>query len=120
MSRRSPRPGVKRVYEPPEASDGTRVLVDRLWPRGVSKDTAALDSWLREVAPSEAPRKWFNHCPERFPEFKRRYKKELEANSAFAELRALVSRSKTTLLFGAKDRDLNEAVVLAEVLETGL
>ena len=95
------------------------MLVDRLWPRGVSKQAAALDLWSKDIAPTEMLRKWFSHRPERFQEFKRRYKKELESNPAFEAFRSLVSRSKTTLLFAAKDRDLNEAVVLAEVLETG-
>jgi uncharacterized protein YeaO (DUF488 family) len=109
----------KRIYDAASEHDGQRVLVDRLWPRGVSKQAAALDVWSKDIAPTDTLRKWFDHRPERFQEFKRRYKKELKSNPAFEAFHNLVSRSKTTLLFAAKDRELNEAVVLAEVLETG-
>ena len=106
----------RRVYEPASPRDGLRILVDRLWPRGMSKEAAALDLWAQDVAPSEALRKWFDHRPERFAEFKRRYTDELQSNRALCELKDYVGRSKATLLFGAKDLEFNQAVVLAEVL----
>jgi uncharacterized protein YeaO (DUF488 family) len=107
---------VKRVYEPASEEDGLRILVDRLWPRGVSKSAAALDLWAKDAAPTEALRKWFDHRRERFPEFERRYRQELESNPAFDQLRRFIGRSKATLLFGAKDLECNQAVVLAEAL----
>ena len=105
---------IKRVYEPPSPADGTRILVDRLWPRGMSKAKAALDGWNKDVAPSTALRKWFDHRPERFAEFSRRYRAELKHNPAVAELRAL--KGKVTLIYGARDPAINHAVVLAKVL----
>ena len=116
----SARPDVvaKRVYEPAEPDDGFRVLVDRLWPRGVSHERAALDLWLKEVAPSAELRVWFDHRDDRFAEFTRRYAAELETNPAFAELRSLVAQHpRTTLLYGAKS-PLNEAAVLVDLLST--
>lgn len=107
---------LKRVYLPPDAEDGKRVLVDRLWPRGLSKQEAAIDLWLKEVAPSAPLRKWFGHVPERFPEFRRRYREELAANPAVPGLAAMAAREKVTLLYGAKDETHNQAVVLAEYL----
>jgi uncharacterized protein YeaO (DUF488 family) len=107
----------KRIYEDPEPDDGYRVLVDRLWPRGVSKDRAALDGWLKEVAPSPELRTWFDHRPDRFAEFARRYTSELDANPAVAELHALLGAHPTvTLLYGARDAEINHAVVLANVV----
>ena len=108
---------IKRVYEPASTRDGLRILVDRLWPRGVTKEAAALDLWAKDAAPSGALRKWFGHRPDRFPEFQRRYRKELEANPALGHLRGFIGRSTATLLFGAKDLDVNHAAVLAKVLE---
>jgi len=109
---------VKRVYEPPAKADGQRVLVDRLWPRGVSKKNAELAVWLKEIAPSDALRKWFGHEPERWAEFQKRYRAELDANSeAVAELRSLLREGKVTLLYGAHDEAHNNAVALADYLQ---
>jgi uncharacterized protein YeaO (DUF488 family) len=113
MSRRSPRPGVKRVYEPSEASDGTRVLVDRIWPRGLTKEHARVDVWLKDIAPSAGLRTWFGHDPN----FQKRYFEELCANHAAVDrLTDLVSAGKVTLLFGAHDIERNNAVALADYL----
>ncbi|RWM99162.1 MAG: DUF488 domain-containing protein [Mesorhizobium sp.] len=104
---------VKRVYEAPERSDGQRVLVDRVWPRGVSKKDAALDLWLKKIAPSTELRKWFGHDLERWPEFQKRYCAELDGNEeAVAHLRELLRHGKVTLLFGAHDEAHNNAVAL--------
>jgi uncharacterized protein YeaO (DUF488 family) len=105
---------IKRVYDKPADTDGSRILVDRLWPRGLSKRKAALDGWDKDVAPSAALRKWFGHKPERFAEFRKRYRTELKHNPAVAALRA--TKGKLTLLYGAKDQKINHAVVLAAVL----
>jgi uncharacterized protein YeaO (DUF488 family) len=108
---------LKRVYEAPSSSDGTRILVDRLWPRGLTKEKARVDIWLKEVAPSDELRKWFAHDPARWSEFKARYKAELKHNSAqLALLKQAVAKGPTTLLFGAKDTEHNEAVVLQNLL----
>jgi uncharacterized protein YeaO (DUF488 family) len=107
----------KRVYESASADDGYRILVDRVWPRGISKKDAAVDEWARELAPSTELRKWFAHKPERFEEFRRRYKEEL--NDREGEIRALATRGRDetlTLLFGARDTERNNAVVLAEIV----
>ena len=112
---------LKRAYEPASAEDGYRVLVDRLWPRGVSKEQAKLDAWDQELAPSRQLREWFGHEPDRFPEFRRRYIDELRANRA--RLRELRRRARTgtlTLVYSAHDSEHNDAVVLAEVLRRGL
>lgn len=107
---------IKRVYDPAAPGDGYRVLVDRLWPRGVSHERAALDLWLKEVAPSAELRVWYSHQEQRFPEFTQRYTAELATNPAFAQLRALIAEHPvTTLLYGSKS-PLNEAAVLADVL----
>lgn len=109
---------VKRVYEEPDRLDGFRVLVDRVWPRGVSKDAAHLDEWLKEVAPTAELRAWFGHDPARFDDFAARYRKELAANPAVESLRAIIrSQRKVTLLYGARDTDHNQAVVLRDYLE---
>jgi len=106
----------KRIYDPAAADDGFRVLVDRLWPRGVSHERAALDLWLKEVAPSAELRVWYDHRDERFAEFTRRYRAELATNPALGQLRSLVAEhARTTLLYGAKSPH-NEASVLAELL----
>ena len=116
MSPAASRVITKRIYEPASPDDGFRVLVDRLWPRGVSHERAALDLWLKEVAPSPELRVWFDHREERFAEFTTRYSAELGTNPAFAELRRLVTEHPTTtLLYGAKS-PLNEAAVLADRL----
>ena len=112
---------VKRVYEPPARSDGTRVLVDRLWPRGLSKERAAVDQWLRDLAPSDDLRKWFHARPEAWSLFRKRYFKELarpESARALDELYRLASgRKKLTLLFASKNEAQNNAVVLKDLLE---
>ncbi|HEX4182992.1 MAG TPA: DUF488 domain-containing protein [Caulobacteraceae bacterium] len=110
---------IKRIYEAPSPADGMRVLVDRLWPRGVSKARAQLDAWLKDVAPSDELRQWFDHRVDRWDEFRRRYRDELAANPATQALRDIVSDGPVTLLFGAKDTVHNEAVVLAELLSEG-
>lgn len=108
---------LKRAYEPAEPGDGRRVLVDRIWPRGVSKAEAHIDLWLKEVAPSTALRKWFGHAPERWLGFRERYLEELEANPAVGELRQVMAKGPVTLVYGAKDTEHNQAVVLAAYLE---
>lgn len=110
---------VKRAYDPPAPEDGYRVLVDRLWPRGLSKDRAAVDEWLREVAPSTDLRRWFAHDPARWAEFRRRYSAELAApaaREAVARLRALAARGGITLLYAATDEVHNNAVALRQYL----
>jgi uncharacterized protein YeaO (DUF488 family) len=107
---------IKRVYDPPQASDGFRVLVDRLWPRGLTKEKAALDLWAKEIAPSTELREEFNHRPEKFTEFKKLYRLELSQNPALAAFRNELKRPKVTLLFGARDAKVNHAVVLADYL----
>jgi len=108
-----PNVSIKRVYEPASPKDGRRVLVDRLWPRGVSKAKARLDAWLKDVAPSTELRQWFGHRPERWAEFRRRYLAELRGNPAVGTLREMAVSGPLTLLYGAKDADHNDAVVLA-------
>lgn len=111
---------IKRVYEKPDRDDGWRVLVDRLWPRGMKKEAAHLDAWLKEVAPSDALRKWFGHDPEKWSEFQKKYRVELrKQKELIAELKQMEKKKGTlTLLFGAKDQEHNEAVVLAAILKT--
>jgi uncharacterized protein YeaO (DUF488 family) len=114
----SPTVGVKRVYEPSAESDGFRVLVDRLWPRGLTKEKARVDLWLREIAPGDALRQWFNHEPEKWEEFKKRYAKELESRPELLEqLRQYLEKGKVTLLFGSKEERYNNARALQEYLE---
>jgi uncharacterized protein YeaO (DUF488 family) len=105
---------IKRVYERPSPEDGIRILVDRLWPRGLSKDAAALDHWFKDIAPSTELRKWFDHREDRFDEFRDRYRLELKANPSLAEFRKLTRSGKVTLLYAAHDEKVNHAVVLAE------
>jgi uncharacterized protein YeaO (DUF488 family) len=108
---------LKRVYEPPSPEDGVRVLVDRLWPRGLRKADAAVDRWMKDVAPSTELRQWFGHDPERWQEFRRRYARELQQHStSIGELRELVRHDTVTLVFGARDEEHNDAVVLREVI----
>jgi uncharacterized protein YeaO (DUF488 family) len=111
---------IKRVYDKAQTSDGTRVLVDRLWPRGVSRSTARLDRWLRDIGPSNALRKWFGHKPERWKAFEKKYRHELqspERRELLNELRRLASKRRVTLLFGASDRERNNAVVVEKMLK---
>jgi uncharacterized protein YeaO (DUF488 family) len=111
---------LRRVYEPPEPGDGYRVLIDGIWPRGITKAAAQLDVWARDLAVSPALRRWFNHDPAKWEEFRRRYRAELLAPEHRAALDALAQRARrgtVTLLYGARDREHNNAVVLAEVLE---
>ena len=109
----------KRVYEHLEESDGFRILVDRLWPRGIKKEEAHFDIWLKEIAPSNELRKWFNHEAGKWEDFKNKYKSELKKSAALEELLALVKKHKViTLIYGAKDEERNQAVVLKEFLET--
>lgn len=109
---------VRRVYDPRSEDDGYRVLVDRLWPRGMKKDDAPIDLWLRDVAPSTKLRKWYDHELERWPEFQERYERELSEHSQLLDLLRDIEQhnDRVTLLFAAHDEDHNEANVLAEVL----
>jgi uncharacterized protein YeaO (DUF488 family) len=108
----------KRIYDPAEPEDGYRVLIDHIWPRGVSKERARLDEWARELAPSDELRRWFDHVPERFGEFRSRYRDELAAQGE--RLEALRARGgPLTILYAARDREHNNAVVLAELLREG-
>jgi uncharacterized protein YeaO (DUF488 family) len=111
---------IKRIYDPSERSDGSRVLVDRLWPRGVKKTDAHLDAWMKDVAPSTELRLWFGHIPARFDEFRRRYKAELTHNPSVGELRKLGRGKQVTLLYAAHDPKINHAVVLRSVLQRGM
>lgn len=110
---------VRRIYDDVQKSDGTRILVDRVWPRGVSKDKADLDEWVKDVAPSTELRKWYSHDPEKFDEFARRFREELkndDAAQALDELRELARTGTLTLLTAAKRDDISQATVLAEIL----
>jgi uncharacterized protein YeaO (DUF488 family) len=107
---------LKRAYESPAKADGQRVLVDRIWPRGVSKTEAKIDVWLKDVAPSTELRKWFGHKPERWAEFRTRYRRELKDNPAVPALRQIMAEGPVTLVYGAKDTEHNQAVALAEYL----
>jgi uncharacterized protein YeaO (DUF488 family) len=107
---------IKRVYEPASPEDGMRILVDRLWPRGLKKADAGLSSWMKDVSPSPPLRQWFSHKPERFAEFKRRYSAELRNNPALPELRKLGKGQLVTLLYAAHDPQINHAVVLLSAL----
>jgi len=111
---------IKRVYEPPSPRVGVRVLVDRLWPRGLSKSDAGVDRWMREVAPSTKLRRWFGHDPTRWREFRRRYRAELRGKAELVEeLRRIVRARRLTLVYSARDERHNQAVVLREVLLLG-
>jgi uncharacterized protein YeaO (DUF488 family) len=108
---------IKRVYDAPAKSDGKRILVDRLWPRGLTKAAAKVDSWQKEIAPSTELRKWFAHEVEKWPEFQRRYRAELKNNSeTLDELKKEMKKGNTTLVYGAKDEEHNAAVVLLKYL----
>jgi uncharacterized protein YeaO (DUF488 family) len=109
---------MKRVYDTPSPDDGKRILIDRLWPRGLTKEKAKIDLWLKDIAPSAGLRTWFGHDPEKWPEFQKRYRKELETNEGtVALLREELQRGSVTLVFGAKDEAHNDAVVLKAYLE---
>lgn len=108
---------IKRVYVPPEKSDGFRVLIDRLWPRGLSKEKAKVDLWLKEIAPSTALRKWFNHEPEKWKQFEKKYREEIKNNpEALQVLKSKMKQGKLTLVYGAKEERFNDAVVLQNLL----
>lgn len=107
---------IKRAYEPYADSDGMRILVDKLWPRGIKKEQAHIDEWLKGVAPSTELRQWFNHEIEKWPEFQQRYLAELNGNESLAELKQLAQGNHVTLVFSAKDEAHNNAVVLAQIL----
>ena len=110
---------LKRVYEPAARADGRRILVDRLWPRGLSKERAALDEWMKEIAPSAELRRWFAHDPDKWPEFRKRYRQELRTRADLVrEIATRASRGRVTLVYGARDEAHNEAVVLAEVVRS--
>jgi uncharacterized protein YeaO (DUF488 family) len=110
---------IKRIYDAPARSDGLRVLVDRVWPRGITKKAAALDLWIKEVAPSTELRTWFNHDPQRWADFRLRYRRELRKHAKELEdLKAQAAKRRVTLLFGARDTEHNQAVVLREALQS--
>jgi len=110
----------KRIYEAPEVNDGIRILVDRLWPRGIKKESAAINAWEKEIAPSNELRKWFNHDPEKYPEFQRKYMEELDASEDAERLLGFVNEhlryTNITLLYAAKDEEHNNALVLKDWL----
>lgn len=111
---------IKRAYEPPAPSDGIRILVDRLWPRGIKKENARIDEWAKEVAPSDALRRWFGHDPSKWAEFKRRYAEELlrpESEKRLETIRGLAKGKATTLVYAASDEEHNNAVALLEFLD---
>ncbi len=110
---------IKRIYEKPSRADGYRIIVDRLWPRGISKESAKADLWLKEISPSDKLRKWFSHDPEKWDDFQKKYKIELKTKSSILnEIKQLVKQKKVvTLLYSAKDEKHNNAVVLSKILE---
>lgn len=111
---------VKRIYEPPEASDGIRILVDRLWPRGLSREASRIDDWLKDVAPTDALRRWFAHDVRKWPQFRSRYLAELKDNPAAARLKQMALKAAViTLLYAARDETHNNAIVLRQFLENG-
>ncbi len=119
MTKQTVSVALKRAYDEPAANDGTRVPVERLWPRGISKERAHIDLWLKDVAPSTGLRKWFNHDPQKFPEFRRRYEAELKseaAQEALAKLREIAKQGQLTLVFAARDADYSNAIVLRDLL----
>ena len=112
--------GIKRIYDKAEITDGKRILVDALWPRGVKKGTANIDLWMKEVAPSDQLRKWFAHDPSKWEEFKARYKEELDANEHVKKLLDLVKNEDVTLVYASRDTEHNNAVVLMEYIKEKL
>ncbi len=109
--------GIKRIYEKASITDGKRVFVDRLWPRGVKKSTANIDMWLKEIAPSNELRLWFSHDPKKWPEFRKRYFKELDRNKAASDLVKLIESNDVTILYAAKDTEHNNAVALVDFIK---
>ena len=108
---------IKRIYEPANEGDGARILVDRLWPRGVSKSEARIDLWLKDIAPSTGLRRWFGHDPNKWSEFRRRYQDELKRNAKVVdEIKEKIGQSTATLLYGAKDVEHNHAIVLMDFI----
>ncbi|MFM9843228.1 MAG: DUF488 domain-containing protein [Dongiaceae bacterium] len=111
---------LKRAYDPPAAADGLRILVERLWPRGLTRGRAKIDHWCKEVAPSPELRKWFGHDPARWPEFQKRYRAELKANAAeVARLEGLCAGRRVTFVFAARDEAMNSAMLLRGFLRRG-
>lgn len=111
---------IKRVYEPAAPEDGYRVLIDHVWPRGVSRERARLNEWARELAPSDELRRWFDHIPERFAEFRARYREELQAHTEkLNDLRAQARKERVTIVYAARDEQHNNATVVAELLRDG-
>jgi uncharacterized protein YeaO (DUF488 family) len=111
---------LKRVYQEPSPRDGMRILVDRLWPRGIKKEAAHIQEWCKDLAPSDALRRWFKHDPRKWSEFRQRYRKELSSGNSGEELRrlaAIAKRKRVTLVYGAADAQHNQAVVLKELLD---
>ena len=108
---------IKRIYDEPEKSDGYRILVDRLWPRGMKKEKTAIDLWIKDIAPSDALRKWFNHDAKKWPEFQKRYAKELtEKQELIDTIKNEAKRKQVTLLFGTKEPEHNNAVALYNII----
>ena len=111
---------IKRIYEEAADDDGYRILVDRIWPRGISKEVAKLDEWNKDIAPSAPLRKWFDHKKERFPAFEQKYKEELKLKAEEVDkIRKTAKNQKVTLLYGAKNMEMNQAVVLKDFLSKG-
>ncbi|HXJ03185.1 MAG TPA: DUF488 domain-containing protein [Micropepsaceae bacterium] len=108
---------IARIYDPAEPDGGLRILVDRLWPRGIKKSDARIDGWMKDIAPSSELRTWFGHRPDRFAEFGKRYREELRSNPAVGALRKLGKGKIVTLLYGARDPEVNHALVLRAVLQ---
>jgi len=112
---------IKRVYEEPSESDGTRILVDRLWPRGLTKEKAKVDVWLKDIAPSTELRKWFNHEPSKWPGFKKRYQEEISSNIEVLNiLKKHLASGKATIVYGAKDEEHNDAVVIKQYIDKNI
>jgi uncharacterized protein YeaO (DUF488 family) len=112
---------LKRVYEPANSEDGVRILVDRLWPRGLSKEKASVDHWMKDIAPSAELREWFGHDPDRWQEFRRRYSEELLTHAELLDhIRDLAGKQTVTLVFGAHDEEHNDAIVLRDALTKGM
>ena len=111
---------LKRVYEPPSEDDGIRILVERLWPRGISKEKAKVDEWLKEIAPSQELRKWFQHDPAKWNEFQERYRKELDQNQELvSDLKQKIKRKTVTFVYAASDEERNSALFLKNYLKNG-
>lgn len=111
---------LKRVYDPPQKEDGIRILVDRIWPRGISRQVAAIDLWLKEIAPSTELRKWFGHDPEKWSEFQKRYHREIHSNTeALQSLLEQIRKGPVTLVYSARDERHNQGVALLKFLEEG-